>query len=94
MTYLTFQEDRRRHAKILRRGLKRLGRNLAVDSCPFCHGETQRAQTYNNGCGGGSHQGIGPCDFCDETGLVYTETRRGVPKSVAIQVKNAGENTP
>lgn len=57
-----------------------------VRPCRVCGGEGRYKQTYTAGCGGGYYTTLGPCDHCDQTGLIYTPTGKAPPRSVLQQI--------
>lgn len=59
-----------------------------VTECPICDGEGRREQTYTVGLGA-YYRSKGPCSFCHETGLVYSDYGTAVSESVKIQYQNA-----
>jgi hypothetical protein len=72
----------------LKAGLAALGPMFNADLCVVCDGEGRYRQTYTAGCGMGSFQSMGDCDYCARSGV-----RQGTypaPESVVNQVLNAG----
>lgn len=55
--------------------------NEKSNQCKVCKGEGKYRQTYTAGCGFGSFQSMGKCDYCNGTG----EERRAAPSSSASE---------
>lgn len=80
------------HAAELKRGLAKMPSDFIASICGLCDGEGQYRQTFTAGCGGGYHQSMSGCDFCDGTGLL--QCSQPAPASVREQVLHASRDTP
>jgi hypothetical protein len=72
----------------LKVGLAKFGSDFAATLCTVCDGEGKYEQTYTAGCGMGSYQSIGKCDWCDGHGLRMGD--KPAPYSVVNMVLLAG----
>lgn len=66
-----------------------------VEVCPVCKGEGEYIQYYSAGCGGGSYESVGPCDYCKTPGSYKglgfrMKASVSMPDSVINQLKVAG----
>jgi DnaJ-class molecular chaperone len=78
------------HAEQLRLGLSRMHPEFTAYLCTVCDGRGEYRQNYNAGCGGGMFRSMGPCEYCDATGLCQgAGVRNPAPDSVREQVLQA-----
>lgn len=68
------------HAAALSAGLARLPSGFIATVCGVCSGRGQYRKTYTAGCGGGHFSMPGPCDCCEETGLL----QNGCPAPISV----------
>jgi hypothetical protein len=81
-----------KHVEKLKAGLACLPDDFYYELCFMCAGAAEYKQTYNVGCGGGYYQTLGPCSFCDATGLASKKNPDSKPsRSVMLQVLAAAE---
>jgi DnaJ-class molecular chaperone len=73
-------------------GLKALGPDYNAVLCEVCKGMGRYEQTYTAGCGMGSYQTMGPCTWCNKTGL--TQGKNAASDSVVNQVLQASKGQP
>lgn len=64
---------------------KHIGDMDYIKVCWACAGQTAYKQTYTIGCGQGYIEMMGPCSYCNETGILTAEGRP-VSKSVLQQI--------
>lgn len=86
---IVFTDNKKQHSANLAAGLLMLGPEFTAKICSICDGHGEREQTYTAGCGGGYFKSMGPCEYCEEHGLL--QNGKPAPISVVIQVINAGE---
>jgi DnaJ-class molecular chaperone len=78
-------------AEALELGLAKLPDDFRFKLCEVCKGHGRYRQTYTAGCGFGSYESMGSCDYCHSKGLVHMHHRNvAAPESVYNQVIEAG----
>ena len=74
-------------AEVLNRGIANLSSEFAAVVCPVCKGAGEYRQTYTAGCGMGSYQSTGSCDWCEGEGVLMNG--KAASSSVINQIRVA-----